>query len=973
MTPIAIKTDYSLLSSLIKISDLINYLVSNNIKVAGILDDNLFGVIEFYNACKENDIKPLIGLDLKVNKFNIYLYCKNFDGYKSLIKLNSLMQEKELDYVDLKKYSNDLIAILPSGSYTVYDTVSKIFSDTYLSYRDDYDKSNALLLSKKIVYLDICRAFELKDIKYLNILNNIKTDNKEDVVSLYKEDYLNKKRNEQDEETLKEIIDMVDIDIPFNKRYIPSYENKLNDSFKYLLLLCKKGLEKRFNGHVSEEYTKRIKYELSVIKKMGFVDYFLIVYDYIKYAKQNNILVGPGRGSAAGSLVSYAIGITNVDPIKYDLLFERFLNPERITMPDIDVDFEDVRRDDVINYCKDKYGSKNVMNIITYGTLGSKQVIRDTAKYLGIDNNRVNKLLYLMSDKPKALLKDNLDINSNSNANKIKVMLNEDKDLGNLYKAASKIEGLKRQISIHASGVVISSIELDDLIPICLNGDTYISGITYEYLEKLGLLKMDFLSLHNLTIIHNTLDLVKSSTGEDIDLYDIDLEDKETYELFRKADTDGVFQFDSSGMKNFLKKLAPVEFSDLFAANALFRPGPMNNIDSYILRRNGKEKIDYIDESLKDILSPTYGIIVYQEQVMLILQRMASFSLAESDNVRRAISKKKIKLIEEAKEKFIKGSLSNGYKEEVAVKVYDLIVKFADYGFNKSHSVSYALVGYWMAYLKRHYTVMFIVSNLNLSTGSEEKTKAYLDECKKESIKIYKPEINKSNDTYIIKDNNILLPFNIINDLGKVSIDEIISERVKNGEYKDIFDFVVRMNGKSVNRKIIERLIDSDAFRSFKLNHKTIYSNLDDILNYASLLKDLDESLVMKPVINYVDEYSPEELMEMELDSYGFYITNHPASKYKDTVKTNDVSKYFDKYIEMVVMVGSIRKIKTKKGEDMAFLSGSDEMGEMDFVIFPKNFNMLTGVNKNSLIKIRGQVTKRFDEYQVVINNLTIL
>ena len=958
--PLGVKTDYSLLQSLIKIPDLMLYLNKKGITTCGILDDNLYSSMCFYDSCIKNNIKPIIGLVINVNKFKIYLYAKNYDGYKNLMKIHTIMQNKEITYIDLKEYKKDIICVVPYKSNDIYNELSKVYEDIYVGYVDDFEKKNALLITDKIVYMFEGRAISFKDVKYLSVIREIDTGINEDLSS-YTNDYLEKEVDDSDIKTTLEFSNLIDLNIPKDGRYIPVYDNS-KDSFKYLYTLCKKGLEKRFDGNVSNVYQDRLEMELNVIKSMGFVDYFLIVYDYVKYAKTHDILVGPGRGSAAGSLVSYCLGITNVDPIKYDLLFERFLNPERITMPDIDIDFEYTKRDKVIDYVKSRYGNKNVANIMTFGTLGARQVIRDVGKVFNTSTELIDKLSNMLD--PRLSLKDNLDNNY------VKEFVSNNKDLKKVYQVSYKLEGLKRHISTHAAGVVISSVELDTVIPVYCSGDELLTGCTMEYLEELGLLKMDFLALKNLTIIQNVVELIEKETGKKINLNNIPLDDKETMQIFKDVDTEGIFQFESNGMKNFLSKLKPDTFSDLIAAVALFRPGPMENIDTFIKRKQGKEKIVYPDDSLIDILKDTYGIMIYQEQIMLVLVKMANYTFAEADNIRRAMSKKKKEVMEKERDVFVSKAMKNGYTKEKCEEVYDLIVKFANYGFNKAHSVSYALIGYQMAYLKANYSVYFIANLLNMSIGSDIKTKEYLDEAKQKDIKIFKPNINVSTDSYLIKDNALLLPLNVIHNVGGAAAQAIITER-SNGRYTDFYNFVARTYGKGVNKKTLEYLIDADCFRDFNSNHRSLYESIDAALDYASLCSDLDESLVMKPELAVVDEYSDGDLMSRELSCFGFYVTNHPASKYQDGImKLHDIKKYFDKYVSSVVIIGSIRKIKTKKGEDMGFISCSDETDNGDFIVFPKNYKEMINIKNNDLVSIRGQVTRRNDKYQIVVSKI---
>ena len=693
---------------------------------------------------------------------------------------------------------------------------------------------------------------------------------------------------------------------------------------------------------------------------MGFVDYFLIVYDYVKYAKKNDIFVGSGRGSAAGSLVSYSIGITNIDPLKYNLLFERFLNPGRITMPDIDVDFEDTKRDKVVEYIKNKYGNDYVAPIITYGTLSARQVLKDVATSLGMEEH-IQELTKLIDSKLS--LKDNL------NNKEVKHLLSIYSNLDVVYKTSYKLEGLKRHISTHAAGVVISSVKLDEVMPICVNNGNILTGFTMSYLEELGILKMDLLSITNLTIIHNILDLMNNK----IDINNIPIDDKKTYDMFSNGDTLGVFQFESNGMKNLLSKLKPRCFSDLYAAIALFRPGPMNNIDSFIKRKNGVEKIDYMDSSLKDILDETYGIIVYQEQIMYILVRMASYSFSEADNIRKAMSKKKEDIILKEKDTFINRCIKNGYSKTLAIDVYEKILKFANYGFNKAHSVSYALIGYQMGYLKANYFIYFIVNLLNMNIGDDNKTKEYINLAKQHNIEILKPDINLSVKNYKVGKNKLRLPLQVIKNIGSTIEDNILEEREKK-PFSDFFDFVSRTYSKGVNKKIIEALIYSSSLDSFG-NRKTLFNNIDSALKYAELTNSLDESLVSKPVLEEYSEFNSKEIMEHEFNSYGFYISNHPASKYsgKDIVKLSQLRNFFNKFVKTVVIINNVKEIRTKKGDRMCFLTGSDETGTIEFVVFSNNINEIKDVSINSLVVINGLVQRRFDKYQISVNKIDIL
>ncbi len=965
--PLKITTDYTLLKSLIKVEDLCDYLVKHNITACAIVDENLFGVMNFYNTLTKNNIKPIIGLDITLSDSHIYLYAKNYLGYQNVLKINTLIQDN-ITITDLESLKSNILCIVPYESIKLYDELNTIYDDIFIGYSSEQEKKEAMLKSHHVVYINDVKALTKEDLEYLSYLKMIDegTTISDTNKVIYGNNYLKNSAelSDFDKKTTIEVANMLNVEIPRSNVYIPHYSDEIDDSYNHLLNLTKKGLMKRLNNNVPNVYVDRLKHELNVIKNMGFVDYFLIVYDYVLYAKKNNILVGPGRGSAAGSLVSFSLGITDIDPIKYNLLFERFLNPERISMPDIDIDFEYTKRYMVIDYVKERYGSSKVAPIMTFGTLGSKQVIRDIARVLEFDTNLINK--FANNIDAKESLKDNMQ------KEVIKKYFVNYPELKKLYKIALKLEGLKRHISTHAAGVVIASVPLDSVIPVCISNESLLTGLTMEYLEELGLLKMDFLALRNLTIISNVLDLIRENEGKDINLRDIPLDDKKVYQIFAAADTEGIFQFESSGMKNVMLKLKPNCFTDLVAAVALFRPGPMQNIDSFIRRKEGKEKIDYLHPDLESILKETYGIIVYQEQIMQVLVKLASYSYAEADNIRRAMSKKKLDVMASERENFIKRCIANGYQESLVVKIYDLILKFANYGFNKAHSVSYATIGYQMAYLKANYPKYFITNLLNMSLGSEIKTKEYLDEAKIKGLLIKGPDINISTLEYITKDDVIRLPLNAIKNLGTAASSAIYEERVQNGDYKDYFDFIARVYGKSVNKKTIESLIDAGVFKSFGFNNRTLKENIDIGINYATLVKDLDESLVMKPSIKAYPEDSEDDLRQKEYEAFGFYITNHPASKFKDSTitKLENIKTYFDKNIKTVVLIEKINKIKTKNNEEMAFILGSDETSSADFVIFPKQKVLLETLKKGDLVLIFGRVTKRFDKYQININNI---
>lgn len=966
--PLYIKTENSLLSSLIKIDELIKFAKSYNYKALSIVDNNMFGVMEFYKKCLQNDIKPIIGLEVKLDN-NLVLYAKNYNGYKNLLKISTIMSESKVDINILEKYSSDLICVIPFNYRFIYDELNKMFQNVFISYKnkEEYD-----LINKDIsIYMNETLYLQKKDSNYLKYLIAIRDGKKIDEINILGDNHLllpEEIKNYDFNSNNQKILDMCNLKIELHKDLLPIYECPNNlDAYSYLKELCQDGMRKRFGSSVGKVYIDRLKYELNIINKMGFCNYFLVVYDYVKYAKEHGILVGPGRGSAAGSLVSYLLNITTIDPIKYNLLFERFLNPERVTMPDIDIDFQYDRREEVINYCVNKYGSKKVAGIITFNTLGAKQAIRDIGRVMDINLDKIDALTKLIDS--------NLSLRENYNDSKLKRILNEDSELFNLYKVSLKFEGLKRHTSNHAAGIVMCNENLDEILPLYKKDGMFLTAYSMDYLEEQGLLKMDLLAIKNLTLIDTVLKEVNKK-NKVIGFDDIPFEDSEATNVFTSVNTLGIFQFESTGMMNFLRKFRPSNFQDIVAALALFRPGPMNNIDSYIKRKQNKEKIDYFDKSLEKVLKPTYGIIIYQEQIMQIASIMAGFSLGEADILRRAMSKKKEEILLKEKDKFINGSIKRGYSEELARKIYDLILKFAAYGFNKAHSVSYATISYRMAYLKAHYKEDFMKTLLNFELNSVNKTKEYIYECKKEGLNILKPDINKSDKYYLKEKDGIRYPLTGLKNLGSMIVNNILDER-KNGDFKSIYDFIKRTNRKNINKKTLISLIDAGCFDSFDLNHRTMIDGIDLIINYGELIKDLDEEFVLLPELEIKEEYSKHELLKRELDVIGLYISDNPITEYKQKLNNKfnicDVSHWFDKNVNIIGTIDYVKEVETKKQDKMCFIKISDELASIDGVVFPQLYKTLNEIKKDKTVLISGKVEKRFDKYQIIVNNIKYL
>lgn len=971
--PLFNKSNYTLLSSLLKIDDIIKFAKENQLDSIALTDTNMFGTMEFIKKCQKSTIKPLIGLELILDDFNLVLFAKNYQGYQSLIKLSTLQNEEKLKFDDLSKYNSSVIAVIPFTYLEQYPKLQNIYSELYLGYTNKKEEQEALIVTKDIVFFRESLYYNKEDddlLTYLYLIRdgktvsdefNYETNNHELNIA----NIMNLSNNTGLINSQK-IAATCNLEFPPTKNLLPIYD--CENPEKYLFELCKVGLTKRMNGVIPNNYKERLIYELKIITEMGFPNYFLVVYDFIRFAKKNKILVGPGRGSAAGSLVAYSLGITDIDPLKYDLLFERFLNPERKTMPDIDTDFPDNKRDLVIDYVKEKYGEKRVSGIITFGTMAAKQVIRDVSRVLNIPLYKVDSLCKFIPAMSKEKLTDLYHRNQ-----AFKARIDGDILLSDMFKIATKLEGFPRHTSSHAAGIIMCQCDLDEVIPLTRADNMYLTSYSMEYLEELGLLKMDFLVLKNLTLIDNILNDIRKIYKEDIDFAKIPLDDKETLKIFETANTCGIFQFESTGMRNFLRRLKPNTFEDIFAAIALYRPGAAINIDSYIRRKRGEEKIEYLDKSLEAITKNTYGILVYQEQIMQLANIYAGYSLGEADILRRAMSKKKVDLLKAEEEKFIKKSMANNHPYDQAKKLFDLVLNFAGYGFNKSHSVVYSIIAYKMAYLKCHYKTIFFANLLSNVIGSESKTNEYILEAKANNIEVEKPSINNSESRYIVKDNKIIYPISNIKSIGVV-VSEQINKAKENGPFEDIYDCFSRLYISGVGKKTLEVLINANVFKEFGYNRATLIYNLDSLFNYAELTKDIDPSLVMKPEIEFQAEYETSYLLTKEKEVFGFYLSSHPTTMYKKDnpycISLNQVNDYFNKKIDTLVLIEKIKVINTKKGDKMAFITGSDATGSCEYTLFPKVFNKYSDLERGNIIKIRGTVEKRLNEIQIVADKI---
>ena len=955
-----VKSYYSLLSSLLSIDDIIDLNIKSGNNYAVICDNNMYGTMEFIKKCNQKEIKPVIGLELVIEDKIILCYAKDYTGYLNLVKLSTKANTSKVELNDINTYKESLIIVISYKDRELLELVTTPL--IYLGYKDEQEKNKALEITERVVFLKECLYKEKKDanyLKYLYLIRDGKSIYDEANYDLLDKEFINDK-------SCLEIVNKCNITFPKASLLLPIYTCPNNlDADTYLKELAIKGLTKRLKGNVLRNYSDRLLYELSIIKKMGFSNYFLVVYDFILYAKKNNILVGPGRGSAAGSLVAYSLGITEIDPLKYDLLFERFLNPERVSMPDIDTDLPDIYREDVINYVKEKYGEKKVAGIVTFSTMSAKQVLRDVTRVLKVPNYKIDRLNSFIPP----MSKEGLDYYYQHNR-LFKSEIDNDKDLKETYLIASRLEGFPRQIGTHAAGIVMCKKNLDEVLPLTMSDGMYLTSYSMNYLEELGLLKMDFLGIKNLTLIMNILKDIEENLHIKIPFYDIPLNDSKCYQLFTRAFTTGIFQFESSGMRKFLRDLKPTNFEDIVAAIALFRPGPASNINTYIRRKEGKEKVIYLDSSLEPILKKTYGIMIYQEQVMQTVSYYAGYTLGEADILRRAISKKKKDVLIEEEERFLRKAKNLGKDENISKELFAQILKFAGYGFNRSHAVAYSMVAYKMAYLKVHYPLYFYTNLLTNVVGVESKLNEYIKEVRSVKIKVEKPLINLSTSMFRVIDGKILFPFSTIKGIGVSVCKTIVNARCE--EFTDIFIAIRSLVVKGITKKQLETLILADVFRNFNYNKRTLITNLDSLYNYGELVKDLDPSLVLIPDIEITDEYSNYLLLEQEKKLFGFYISNHPATSYKTTINAislENLDKYFDKLVPTIVLVENIHEITTKKGDKMAFVTCSDETGSGEYTFFPQVWNNVN-IKKGSIYKIVGRVEKRYDQTQIIVSDV---
>ena len=1015
-------SEYSLLDGSTRISLLPKRVKELNMDAVALTDHgNMYGAIAFYKACKDEGIKPILGCEVYISKkdlsikdksnerYHLILLAENNEGFKNIMKIVSIgfvdgyYYKPRIDKKVLKKYSKGIIAT----SACLGGEVQKLILNrdieaakkSALEYRGIFGENNFFLelqdhgmpeqarVNRELINLSKELEIPLtvsNDVHYLNkddakshdvllCIQTGKTVNDENRMKFPSDEFYLKSPDEmaalfpENKDALEntvEIANRCNVDIKFHDLHLPDFSVPSEYTHEeYLKKLAVEGMYNRYEN-VTDEIKNRFEFEFNTIRDMGYVDYFLIVWDFIRYARKHEIQVGPGRGSAAGSVISFCLGITDVDPLKFDLLFERFLNPERVSMPDIDIDFCYERREEVIEYVNRKYGDSHVAQIATFGTMAARNAIRDVGRALDMSYAKVD---YIAKQIPQALnmtIEKALEISES-----FKSIYEKEDDSKELIDMAIKLEGLPRHTSTHAAGVVISKDELTEYVPLTRNDKIIATQFNMIELEELGLLKMDFLGLRTLTVIRDAINLIEENYGKKISFEKFDYNDPDVLKMFARADTLGVFQFESSGMRAFLKELKPDEFSDLVAANALFRPGPMKQIPKFVGSKHDKSKISYLHPKLEPILKSTYGCIVYQEQVMQIVQQIGGYSLGRADIVRRAISKKKMKVMEEERKNFIygnveeevSGAIANGVDEKTANEIYDLIIDFADYAFNKSHSVAYSVVAYRTAWLKYYYPREFMAAQTSTYTNDIKQVSLYIEEIKRLGIEILPPNINYSFKNFTVEDGKIRFGLKAVKNVGNNLIDVIVKAR-DNGKFKSLKDFVDRINAidkSALNKRAVESLIRCGAMDDFNGNRaqylaiyeKVISSSSNTAKNNVAGQFSLFESSDVQEDLPSLKDFSQKDKLDMEKEVVGIYISGHPLDPYRELIEKSadtDTNEIFEKYRENMlnnrkVKVGGILKAKktmiTKTNKMMAFAQLEDLFGTIELVIFPNVFS----------------------------------
>ena len=1076
-----IHSEFSLLDGANRIKDLPVRAKELGMNAIALTDHGvMYGVIDFYKACKKEGIKPIIGCEVYVaprsrfdkepnidNKYNhLILLAKNNEGYKNLSKLVSIgfvdgyYYKPRIDLEVLEKYHEGLICLsgclagslnqaLLNGNNEKAEEIAlwhkRVFGEDYYIEVQNNGLQEQVLANQKLIQLarklDIPLA-ATNDAHYLKredaynheVLLCIQTGKRmsdSDRMRFETDELYVKSPEEMSEyfsnfpdaiENTVKIAEKCNVEFEFGHTILPNYDvpPEFETHYDYFKKLCDDGIKNRYGDNPSKEILERAEYELSIIKKMGYVDYFLIVWDFIHYAKTHDIPVGPGRGSGAGSIIAYAIEITDIDPIKYGLLFERFLNPERISMPDFDVDFCYEHRQDVIDYVSRKYGHDHVSQIITFGTMSARMVIRDVARVLDFPYSEADKLAKMIPNELHITIKKALEQNKELND-----LYENDGNIKNLLDIAMGLEGMPRQASTHACGIVITKDPVDTYVPLYVRDNQISTQYIMTTLEELGLLKMDFLGLRTLTVIKDTIDLVKQNRGIDVE-FDKDMADPKVYKLWQEGKTCGIFQFESQGMTNFMKELKPDCLEDLIAGVSLYRPGPMDQIPRYIKGKLHPGHNEYTHPRLEPILNVTYGCMVYQEQVMQIVRDLAGYSLGRADLVRRAMGKKKLDVMAKEREIFINGQVDengniivpgcvrNGIDKESANKIFDEMAEFAKYAFNKSHAACYAVVAYRTAYLKAYYPAEFMAATLNSFLGNLDKIPQYIDECKTLGIEILKPDINKSSSKFTVENidggqkiGKIRFGLGSIKNVGLVPIDSIIKEKNENGKFKSFTDFCERIADEAVNKKCIESLIRAGAFQEFPENRATLLASFETIIDtiQSSKKKGLDGQVSMFDIGNKEDaekndkikytyynqqEFTEKELLSMEKEMLGIYVSGHPLEKLRNQIEheTNINTKQIKEIdeemskeeqteklqfkdgqnVKYAGIITSVKKKYTKTNKIMAFVTVEDLFGQAEIIVFENAYlSSQKSLIEENIVLVDGRLSIRENEETKII------
>ena len=1073
-----IHSEFSLLDGANRIKDLPVRAKELGMDAMAITDHGaMFGAIDFYKACRANRVKPIIGCEVYVaprSRFDkdpdldsryshLILLAKDNEGYKNLAKLVSIgyvdgfYYKPRIDHEVLEKYHEGLICLSACLAGEVNQAIlendmekaknaalwhKSIFGDDYYLEIQNNGIKEQVLANQKLIELSKKLDIPLvatNDAHYLKkedaynhevllCIQRGKRMTDEDRMRFDTDELYVKSPEEMSEyfkavpeaiENTVKIAEKCNVEFEFGHTILPNYDvpPEFSTHYDYLEKLTMDGIKNRYGENPSDEIKQRTKYELGVIQKMGYVDYFLIVWDYIHYAKTHDIPVGPGRGSGAGSIVAYAIEITDIDPIQYGLLFERFLNPERISMPDFDVDFCYEKRDRVIEYVEEKYGKDHVSQIITFGTMSARMVIRDVARVLDVPYAEADKLAKMVPNELHITIKKAMEKNK-----ELQDLYDNNGETRNLLDIAIALEGMPRQASTHACGIVITKEPVVNYVPLYARDGVISTQYIMTTLEELGLLKMDFLGLRTLTVIQDTIDLVKKNQGIDVK-FDEKMNDPKVYKLWQNGESVGIFQFESQGMTNFMKELKPDCLEDIIAGVSLYRPGPMDQIPRYIANKKDPEHAYYTHPALKPILEVTYGCMVYQEQVMQIVRDLAGYSLGRADLVRRAMGKKKLDVMAKEREIFINGQVDengnvvvpgcvrNGIDEASANKIFDEMAEFAKYAFNKSHAAAYAVVSYRTAYLKAYYPAEFMAAMLNSFLGNQNKIPEYIEECKRLSIEILKPDINKSDTKFTVDKNQIRFGMGSIKNVGTAAVDEIVAERNKNGEFKDFGDFCEKIKNSAVNKKCVESLIKSGSFDNLGHTRKTLIASFENIIdtianndkkNFDGQVSMFDIGNTAKEEMKYnytiLPEYDKKELLSMEKEMLGLYISGHPLENIREQLeaKTNinsmdlrqignnaegdgsepELENYINNQtnfrdgqnVTYAGIITSIKKKYTKNNNLMAFVTVEDLYGQAEIIVFDSCYrNCSSALIDENIVVVEGRLSIREDEEAKIV------